>query len=97
MPEKEKYLLKLADGRNEPIHDLENSLRLVLVDEERVGAEDITFAYCRFEARTSLHRKHTHDHAEEIRNRLALYESRQPFREADMAVTQPAIGAGEAP
>ena len=66
MPAKDQYLLKLEDGRNEPIHDLENALRLILVDKDQVGAEDITFAYCRFEANTSIHRKHTHEHAEEI-------------------------------
>ncbi len=31
-----------------------------------MGAEDITFAHCRFEARTSVHKKHVHEHAEEV-------------------------------
>ncbi|MGA2401136.1 MAG: cupin domain-containing protein [Syntrophobacteraceae bacterium] len=61
-----KYLLKLEDGRNEPIKDLDNSTRIVLVDKDTVGAEDITFAYCRFEAETSSHKKHIHKDAEEI-------------------------------
>ena len=62
----DKYLLKLADGRNEPIKDLNNATRIVLVDKENAGAEDITFAYCKFEARTSMHKKHVHKGAEEI-------------------------------
>ena len=37
-----KYLLKLGDGRNEPIKDLNNATRVVLVDKDTVGAEDIT-------------------------------------------------------
>lgn len=61
-----KAVLKHADGRNEPIKDLDNATRLVLVDKDTVGAEDITFAYCRFEAKTSVHKKHTHEHAEEV-------------------------------
>lgn len=61
-----KFLLGLADGRNEPIKDLDNAKRIVLVDKDTVGAEDITFAYCRFEAKTSAHKKHVHEHAEEV-------------------------------
>jgi len=61
-----KYLLKLTDGRVEPIQDLEHAERIVLVDQERVGAKDITFAYCKFEAKTSYHKKHVHRHAEEV-------------------------------
>jgi hypothetical protein len=38
-----KYLLGLTEGRNEPIKDLENAKRIVLVDQDTVGAEDITF------------------------------------------------------
>ncbi len=61
-----KHILKLEDGRIEPIKDLERSLRVVLVDKDTVGAEDITFAYCKFEPGTSYHKKHIHDKAEEI-------------------------------
>jgi mannose-6-phosphate isomerase-like protein (cupin superfamily) len=61
-----KYLLKLEDGRNEPIRDLDNATRVVLVDKDTTGAEDITFAYCRFEAKTSMHKKHVHKDAEEV-------------------------------
>jgi len=59
-------VLGLADGRNEPIKDLDNATRVVLVDNDTVGAEDITFAYCRFEAKTSAHKKHVHENAEEV-------------------------------
>jgi quercetin dioxygenase-like cupin family protein len=61
-----KYMLGLAEGRNEPIKDLDNAKRVVLVDKDTVGAEDITFAYCRFEAKTSTHKKHIHKDAEEV-------------------------------
>ena len=61
-----KYLLGLEEGRNEPIKDLDNAKRIVLVDRDTVGAEDITFAYCKFEAKTSTHKKHVHREAEEV-------------------------------
>ncbi len=61
-----KYLLGLTDGRNEPIKDLDNAKRIVLVDKDTVGAEDITFAYCKFEAKTSTHKRHVHKDAEEV-------------------------------
>ena len=61
-----KYLLGRNDGRNEPIKDLDNAKRVVIVDKETVGAEDITFAHCRFEAKTSTHKKHIHKDAEEV-------------------------------
>jgi len=61
-----KYLITLEQGRNEPIKDLDNATRVVLVDKDTVGAEDITFAHCRFEAKTSVHKKHIHQDAEEV-------------------------------
>ncbi|MGA3207535.1 MAG: cupin domain-containing protein [Syntrophales bacterium] len=61
-----KYVLGVNDGINEPIKDLENAKRVVLVDRDTVGAEDITFAYCKFEAETSSHKKHIHKDAEEV-------------------------------
>jgi quercetin dioxygenase-like cupin family protein len=61
-----KYVLGLADGRIEPIKDLDNAKRVVLVDKDTVGADDITFAYCKFEAKTSYHKKHIHKDAEEV-------------------------------
>jgi quercetin dioxygenase-like cupin family protein len=61
-----RYMFGLDEGRNEPIKDLDNARRVVLVDEETVGAQDITFAYCRFEAKTSTHKRHVHPDAEEV-------------------------------
>ena len=60
------YLIKLEDGRIEPIKDLEHSIRRILVDKDTVGAENVTFAYCKFNPRMSFHKQHTHDQAEEI-------------------------------
>lgn len=56
----------IEEGRNEPIKDLDNAKKVVLVDRNKVGAEDITFAYCRFEAETSSHKKHIHKDAKEV-------------------------------
>lgn len=61
-----KYVIGLEAGRKEPIKDLENAERIVLVDQETVGAEDITFAYCKFAAHTASHKKHVHKDAEEV-------------------------------
>ena len=60
------HVFTLEDGRDEPIKDLDNAKRVVLVDRDTAGAEDITFAYCRFEAHTATHKKHIHQHAEEV-------------------------------
>ena len=59
-----KHVLKLEDGRIDPIHDLmksdkEFALRRILVDEKMGGAEHLTFGYARFDPRTSYHKKHT--------------------------------------
>lgn len=62
----EDYLIKNGDGRNEPIKDLSNARRVVLVDKDTKGAEDITFAHCTFDAKTSVHKRHVHPHAEEV-------------------------------
>ena len=61
-----KYIFQLSDGRNEPIKDLDGASRQILIDEETVGAEDITFGFSRFEPKTSIHKKHSHPDAEEI-------------------------------
>lgn len=61
-----QYLMHLKDGRNEPIKDLDNATRIVLIDKDTIGAEDITFAHCKFEAKTSSHKKHVHENAEEV-------------------------------
>jgi mannose-6-phosphate isomerase-like protein (cupin superfamily) len=66
MEYKNKYILKWADGRNEPIPGLEGASRVILVDEERVAAEDITFGYSKYEPGTSIHKRHSHPHAEEL-------------------------------
>jgi quercetin dioxygenase-like cupin family protein len=66
MSSKNKFLITLKDGRNEPIKDLDNATRIVLIDKDTVSAEDITFAHCRFEAKTSVHKKHIHKDAEEV-------------------------------
>ena len=66
MTRNSRYILKVEDGRNEPIRDLEHSVRRVLVDAQTVGAEQMTFGYCRFEPRMSFHKKHVHPDAEEI-------------------------------
>ena len=66
-----KNIIKLEDGRIEPIKDLmaskkEFALRRILVDEENGGAKELTFGYARFEPKTSYHKKHIHPHAEEV-------------------------------
>ncbi len=61
-----KYFIEPTGGRDEPIKDLDNAKRVVLVDKDTVGSEDITFAYCKFEAKTSIHKKHIHNDAEEV-------------------------------
>ena len=61
-----KFILQLSDGRNEPIKDLDGASRLILIDKDTVGAEDITFGFSRFEPKTSIHKKHAHPDAEEI-------------------------------
>ena len=66
-----KHILKVEDGRIEPIKDLmkserEFALRRVLVDEKMGGAKCLTFGYARFDAKTSYHKKHIHPNAEEV-------------------------------
>ena len=61
-----KFILQLSDGRSEPIKDLDGASRLILIDKDTVGAEDITFGFSRFEPKTSIHKKHAHPDAEEI-------------------------------
>jgi quercetin dioxygenase-like cupin family protein len=66
MEKLEKYVLKLKDGIEEMIGDLEGASRTILIDEKTVGAEDITFGHSKFEPHTSVHKKHIHSEAEEI-------------------------------
>ena len=66
MQVKNKYVLKIDDGRNEPIKDLEGASRVILIDKEQVGAEDVTFGYSKYAPKSSIHKKHRHPNAEEI-------------------------------
>jgi quercetin dioxygenase-like cupin family protein len=66
MENRNKYVLKLGDGRSEPIRDLEGASRIILIDKEQAGAEDITFGYSHYEPKSSIHKKHRHPNAEEI-------------------------------
>jgi mannose-6-phosphate isomerase-like protein (cupin superfamily) len=61
-----KHILRPEDGREEPLKDLDFCKRIVLIDKDTVGAQDVTFVYCLWDARTSNHVKHTHSNAEEI-------------------------------
>jgi len=66
-----KHILKLQEGRIEPIRDLMKSdkvfaLRRILVDEEIGGAKHLTFGYAKFDPKTSYHKKHVHPNAEEV-------------------------------
>jgi len=61
-----KNVLKLEDGIEEMISDLEGASRTILIDESTVGAEDITFGHSKFDPHTSIHKKHLHSEAEEI-------------------------------
>ncbi len=63
---KNKYRLRVEDGRDEPIKGLEGASRIILIDEDQVGAQDITFGYSKYSPKSSIHKKHTHPHAEEI-------------------------------
>jgi len=62
----QKNVLRLEDGIEEMITDLEGASRTILIDEKTVGAEDITFGHSKFEPHTSVHKKHIHKNAEEI-------------------------------
>ena len=66
MKYKNKHVLKMEDGRNEPIKDLAHASRIILIDKETVGAEDITFGYSKWAPNMSFHKKHAHENAEEI-------------------------------
>lgn len=66
-----KHILKLEDGRIEPIKDLmkdekEFAHRRILVDKDIGNAESVTFGWCVFEPKTSFHKKHIHPNAEEV-------------------------------
>ena len=71
MKHQDKFRLRLEDGRGEPIPGLEGASRIIMIDEEQVGAQDITFGYSKYKPQGSIHKKHTHPHAEEIMYILA--------------------------
>ena len=56
----------MEDGRDEPIKDLDHASRIIFVDKESVGAEDITFGFSKWAPNMSVHKKHFHENAEEI-------------------------------
>ena len=66
MKKRSEFLLRLEDGREEPIQDLEHTKRIILVDQETVGAKEMTFGYLKWEPRTSFHKRHIHQDAEEV-------------------------------
>lgn len=66
MEKQGKYLWRAGEGRSEPIQDLENATRIIVVDEETVGSQVLTFGYLRWEPKISYHKKHVHENAEEI-------------------------------
>ena len=66
-----KNILKLEDGRADPIKDLMKNKktsadRRILVDKDIGDAESVTFGWCEFASKTSFHKKHFHPNAEEI-------------------------------
>lgn len=54
------------DGVSYPIPDLIGSTRLILVDEDTVGAHEITFGFSEFAPKSSVHKLHIHPNSEEI-------------------------------
>lgn len=54
------------DGVSYPIADLIGSSRLIAVDEDTVGAQEVTFGFSEFAPKTSLHKQHIHPYSEEI-------------------------------
>ena len=54
------------DGVSYPIPDLIGSTRLIAVDQDTVGANELTFGFSEFSPATSVHKSHTHPDCEEI-------------------------------
>lgn len=54
------------DGVSYPIPDLLDTTRLIAVDRDTVGAQDISFGYSRFAPKKAMHKKHRHNDCEEI-------------------------------
>lgn len=61
------YLLTLEEnGVDYPIPDLEDASRKILIDRDTVKSTMCTWGYSKFEGKTSLHKKHSHQDCEEI-------------------------------
>lgn len=54
------------DGVSYPIPDLIGSTRIIAVDQDTVGANELTFGFSEFSPKTSVHKSHTHPDCEEI-------------------------------
>lgn len=54
------------DGVSYPIPDLIGSTRLIAVDQDTVGATELTFGFSEFSPASSIHKSHTHPDCEEI-------------------------------
>lgn len=76
-PEKEAFYAKnreispyirtfAKDGVSYPIPDLIGSTRLIAVDKDTVGADEVTFGLSEFAPMSSVHKKHIHPDCEEI-------------------------------
>lgn len=62
-----QYVLNFKDdGVSYPIPDLIGSTRLIAVDEDTVGAKEITFGFSEFAPLGAVHKPHTHPDCEEI-------------------------------
>lgn len=54
------------DGVSYPIPGLIGSSRLIAIDEDTVGAKEITFGYSEFAPGSSVHKPHIHPDCEEV-------------------------------
>lgn len=54
------------DGVSYPIPDLIDSTRLIAVDEDTIGAQEVTFGFSEFAPGSSVHKPHVHPDSEEI-------------------------------
>ena len=54
------------DGVSYPIPDLIGSTRLIAVDQDTVGANELTFGFSEFSPTSSVHKSHAHPDCEEI-------------------------------
>ena len=54
------------DGVSYPIPDLLDTTRLIAVDQDTVGATEISFGYSKFAPKKSMHGKHRHNDCEEV-------------------------------